>query len=121
MLRSLITAAVFLMFGVTSLTAHAFGQGPTSAHPPINSAGDAWGHGVTGKVLNVKGSLLQVETRDKRTVNVDAAPAIKSHRVNALVPGAYITAWGAYDSKSVLQAQTIQRAKRSPAAWPPDR
>ena len=81
----------------------------------------SWEHRLSGKIVSLKGSLLEMETRDKRTVQVDAAPAIKSHRAHVLVVGGMITAFGSYDTKGVLHAKGISRAKRLPVAWPQDR
>jgi hypothetical protein len=85
-----------------------------------NADASAWEHRVTGKVLSAKGPLLQVETREKRQVKMDATEAIKSQRAYSYNPGIFITVYGAYDAKGVLHAQSIQRAKNLPAAWPPD-
>jgi hypothetical protein len=81
----------------------------------------SWEHRLSGKILNLKGSTVEIETRDKRTVEVDAAPAIKSHRAYVLAVGGLITAFGSYDAKGVLHAKGISRAKRLPVAWPEDR
>ena len=80
-----------------------------------------WGNQVTGKVLSVEGTTAQLAIRGNRTVELDAAVAVREHRVNALKPGAFITAVGAYDPKGVFHAQAIFRAKGSPSAWPRDK
>jgi hypothetical protein len=81
----------------------------------------SWEHRLSGKIVSLKDTTLKVETRDKRTVEVDAAPAIKSHRAHVLAVGGMITAFGSYDQKGVLHAKGISRAKRLPVAWPEDR
>ncbi|HWX79424.1 MAG TPA: hypothetical protein VNZ02_05020 [Steroidobacteraceae bacterium] len=85
------------------------------------TAAFSWEHRLSGKVVSLKGTMLEIETRDKRTVAVDAAPAIDSHRAYVLAVGALITAFGSYDQKGVLHAKGVTRAKRLPAAWPEDR
>jgi hypothetical protein len=81
----------------------------------------SWEHRLSGKILSLKGTMVQVETRDKRTVEVDAEPAIKSHRAYVLAVGGLITAFGSYDQAGVLHANGVSRAKRLPVAWPEDR
>jgi hypothetical protein len=81
----------------------------------------SWEHRLSGKVLSLKGTMVEIETRDKRTVAVDAAPAIDSHRAYVFAVGALITAFGSYDQNGVLHAQGVVRAKRLPVAWPEDR
>jgi hypothetical protein len=81
----------------------------------------SWEHRLSGKVVGLKGTMVEIETRDKRSVEVDAAPAIKSHRAYVLEVGGLITAFGSYDQKGVLHAKGISRAKRLPVAWPEDR
>ena len=71
--------------------------------------------------LAIRGTTLKLETRDKRTVEVDGALAIKSHRAHVLAVGGLITAFGSYDQKGVLRAKGISRAKRLPVAWPDER
>jgi hypothetical protein len=98
--------------------------GDSSSTGPAESedaAAFAWDHRVTGKIVSIEGHILLLETRDKRTVSVDATPAINRHfSYMALRVGGPITAFGAYDSKGVLQAQAILRAKNYPS-WPVDR
>jgi hypothetical protein len=81
----------------------------------------SWEHRLSGKVVSLKGTMVEIETRDKRTVAVDAAPAFDSHRAYVVAVGAPITAFGSYDSKGVLHAKGVARAKRLPIAWPEDR
>jgi len=80
-----------------------------------------WENRITGKIVSIKDGQLQVETRGKHDLQIDASQAIKSKRVNAYSQGSLITVFGAYDAKGVLHAQSIQRAKNLPSAWPPDR
>lgn len=77
-------------------------------------------HRMSGRILSLRGTTIEIETRDKRTVQVDVAPAIKSHRAYVLVVGGPVTAFGSYDQKGVLHAKGVSRAKRLPAAWPQD-
>ena len=78
-------------------------------------------HQIWGTIQAIKGTQITLETRDKRTVEVDAAPAIKNFRSSVLTVGGTVMVQGAYDAKGVLHAESIQRAKASPATWPADR
>lgn len=109
-----------ILASVLICAAVAVGQEAKGAPAASNSSG-VWEHQLSGKISRVQGSQLQIETRDKRLVEIDAETAIKSRRTNVLSVGGLITAVGAYDSKGVFHAQTIQRAKNSPTAWPADR
>ena len=92
---------------------------PASAQTAANNA-DGTVRQVYGTIRSIKGSQIEIETRDKHMLGVDAAPAIKNHRTGVLTLGRTVVARGPY-SKGVLHADTIQRAKSSPAAWPADR
>jgi hypothetical protein len=87
----------------------------------LHNEAASWEHRITGRIVSFKRDQLQVETREKRHVQVDASEAIKNKRVNALSNGSLITVFGAYDAKGVLHAQSIQRAKNLPSAWAADR
>jgi hypothetical protein len=78
-------------------------------------------HQICGTIQAIKGTQITLETRDKSTVEVDAAPAIKNFRSSVLTVGGTVMVQGAYDPKGVLHAESIQRAKSSPATWPADR
>jgi hypothetical protein len=99
---------------------------PTAGKPPAQVSGTEtnpallWQNEITGKVLSVKGTTAQLETRKQRTVELDVSVAIEMHRVNAFKAGAFITAVGIYDAKGVFHAQAIFRAKSMPS-WPLDR
>ncbi len=75
---------------------------------------------VYGKIASVDGSRLTIQIRTG-TVQVDAAAAVQAHRVVPLVIGHAVVIRGASDAKGILHADTILRAKESPATWPPDR
>lgn len=80
-----------------------------------------WAHRITGKIVSIKDGQLQLETREKRSVQVDASEAIKNKRVNQYSQGSLVTIYGAYGANNILHAQSIQRAKNLPSAWPEDR
>ena len=78
-------------------------------------------HQIYGTIRSINSDRLTLETREKRLVEVDAAPAIKTYRSSVLNVGGTVIVQGQYDVKGVLHAETIQRAKVSPAIWPNDR
>jgi hypothetical protein len=92
-----------------------------AAQPAAKSADNAAQHQIYGTIRSIEGSQLTIETRDKRLVKVDATAAIKSYHAVALAVGNTVNVGGPYDAKGVLHAETIQRAKSSPAIWPADR
>jgi len=108
-----------LTFVLACLSSHLMAAAPQAALE--ETAVFSWEHRLSGKIVSLKGTMVQVETRDKRTVEVDVAPAIKSHRAHVLAVGGLITAFGSYDQKGVLRAKAVSRAKRLPVAWPEDR
>jgi hypothetical protein len=105
------------------LTAAALCQAGIGADKPAPLSKEAamWAHRISGKIITIKGSQLQVETREKHTVSVDASAAVKNRRVNPYLQGSMATIYGTYDARGVLHAQSIQRAKNLPSSWPPDR
>jgi hypothetical protein len=88
---------------------------------PLSQEAARWEHRITGKIVSLKRDQLEVETHEKRRMQVDASEAVKNKRANALSIGSLITVFGAYDAKGVLHAQSVQRAKKLPSAWPADR
>jgi hypothetical protein len=99
-----------------------WGTGALAASPqPAAKSTGQTPHQVYGTIRAIKGAILTLETREKRSVEVDAAKAVKSYRSSVLNVGGTVIVEGPYDAKGVLQAETIQRAKASPATWPADR
>jgi hypothetical protein len=79
-------------------------------------------HRIYGTIRrSINSDRLTLETREKRLVEVDAAPAIKTYRSSVLNLGGTVIVQGEYDANGVLHAEAIQRAKVSPAIWPADR
>jgi hypothetical protein len=109
-----------LIFMMVHLAIWSAGALPASAQPAAKSA-DQRPHEVYGTIRDIKSGRLTLETREKRLVEVDAAPAIKAVRSSVLNVGGTVIVQGQYDAKGVLHAETIQRAKASPAVWPADR
>lgn len=73
-----------------------------------------------GKVLNVKGTVVTLQTKSGKTVQVDSARALETRRSVPIAVGRAIRVNGTYDKKGVLQADSIQWAKNSPAMWSAD-
>jgi hypothetical protein len=76
---------------------------------------------IYGKVESVKGTTFTLQTRSGALVQVDAKPAGEAQRAVNLLVGHAIVATGTVDKKGVLHAEIVQKAKDSPAVWPPDR
>ena len=76
---------------------------------------------VYGKVLNVKGTVITLQTKSGTTVEIDSARALEAHRSVPVAVGRAIRVNGTYDKKRVLQADSIQWAKNSPVMWPADK
>jgi len=97
----------------------------TSKQAPRSAQPEAPGplHEVYGTVKSIgaAGSRFTLQTRDGRSVQVDAAAAVETHRSNLPPAGHGVNVRGTYDAKGVLHAETVNRAKESPAAWPADR
>jgi hypothetical protein len=110
-----------VLAGASSSGAVAAESDTQRAQAPTDDAAGIWEHQLTGRILSVNGTRIQIETRDKRTVEVDATPAVQSQRTSVLAAHGLITVVGAYDAEGVLHAQTIQRAKNATTAWPVDR
>jgi hypothetical protein len=74
-----------------------------------------------GKVLNVKGTMITLQTKSGTTVAIESARALEAHRSVPVAVGRAIRVNGTYDKKGVLQADSIQWAKNSPVMWPADK
>lgn len=74
-----------------------------------------------GTIDSIKGAQFVLQTRDKQTITCDAAQAIKNHRTIRLAAGQHVAVTGSFDTKGILRADAIQRAKDSSAVWPADR
>ena len=78
-------------------------------------------HDIYGTVREVKGSSLTIETRAKKTIQVETKAAADAQRAVVLVVGHTVLVHGTYDTKGVLHASSVQRAKASPSLWPEDK
>ncbi|HEY3676450.1 MAG TPA: PQQ-binding-like beta-propeller repeat protein [Candidatus Tumulicola sp.] len=76
---------------------------------------------ISGMLLEVGASFLTLQSRTGSFVRVDYTPAVRHERSVDLVAGHPFTARGKYDSKGVLHAFAILRAKPSEATWPADK
>ena len=84
-----------------------------NAHAPL--------HEITGVLEHAEGVVLTLQTRAGKIALVDDSDARRSGQIGVLVQGNAYTAQGTtYDSTGALRAQTVTRAKPSPASWPPD-
>lgn len=78
-------------------------------------------HDIYGTIRSVEGAKLTIETRVKKTIQVDTKAAAESQRAVVLVVGHAVLVHGTYDTKGVFHASSVQRAKSSPALWPEDK
>lgn len=78
-------------------------------------------HDIYGTIRSVDGAKVTIETRAKKTIQVDTKAANEAQRAVVLVVGHAVLVRGAYDKKGVLHASSVQRAKLSPALWPEDK
>ena len=104
------------IFGLGGHVAGAAAPGPPTAlntHVPP--------HAITGVLEHADGSVLTLRTRTGKIARVDGSEALRREQTGVLVQGNAYTAQGTYDSPGALHAQTVARAKPSPAIWPPDR
>jgi hypothetical protein len=115
MKKSRICALVMLL--TTTGSGRAMAQAPKAGEP----AAQAQKREVYGKIQSVKGTMFTLQTRSGTLVQVDAKPAVEAERVVNLLVGHAIVATGTWDKKGVLHAEIVQKAKDSPAVWPPDR
>jgi hypothetical protein len=92
---------------------------PAAAAPPVET--DMPPHAITGVLEHADGPVLTLRTRIGTIARVDGSEALRREQTGVLVPGNAYTAQGTYEPAGVLHAQTVWRAKPSPAIWPPDR
>lgn len=78
-------------------------------------------HAIYGTVRSVEGSKFTIETRAKKTIQVDTKAATDAKRSVVLIVGHAVLVHGTYDTKGVLHASSVQKAKSSSALWPEDK
>ncbi|MGH6800051.1 MAG: hypothetical protein ACRECZ_01315, partial [Methylocella sp.] len=99
-----------------------FVAGAAAAAKPAARNTNAPSHEITGVLEHADGPVLTLRTRTGKLARVDDSEALRKEQSGVLVPGNAYTAKGTtYDSTGALRAQTVGRAKPSPALWPPDR
>jgi len=89
---------------------------PAPPSPPIPGAPNQ----ISGWIDKITPTTVQVKRRDGTRAMIGILPAEKSFQAVPLSMEEAITAIGVTDAQGVLQAQTIIRAKDSPALWPID-
>jgi hypothetical protein len=77
-------------------------------------------HEIFGAITRVSGSEFTLRTRTGSLVEVDASAAIENELSIELEAGETVDVQGTLDASGVLVASSVQRAKASPALWPPD-
>ncbi len=76
---------------------------------------------VTGMLLTIKGTSVNLRTRSRQVVTLDLSPAMETEQVASLKVGRPYTALAAETGPAgALQAVSIARAKRGVGAWPQD-
>jgi|SRR5579859_6956962 len=75
---------------------------------------------VYGTVERIDGTTMILVTRVGRRLRIDLTPASAAGRVQAVQPGMAAGVLATQGSPSMLLAQSVARAKASPAAWRPD-
>jgi hypothetical protein len=79
-------------------------------------------HRISGKLLAVNGSTLTLQTRNGKSVKIEASQAIQNEEVESMIVGeAYTALASSLTAVGALQATTIVRAKGfSGKLWDPD-
>jgi hypothetical protein len=109
------------------LTIFGLGGGPfnapaAAAAKPAALNAHAPPHEITGVLEHAEGPVLTLWTRAGKIARVNDSDAVRTKQIGVLMPGnAYTVQGTTYDSTGALHAQTVGRAKASPAIWPPDR
>jgi hypothetical protein len=92
--------------------------------PRPSASPDSHRHVVSGNLVAVSGSTLTLETREGKTVKIDASQALKNRKVGTpLKVGIPLTVLGSsLSAVGALEATAIMRAKGSSGqGWPLDR
>ncbi len=112
--------ASYKQLTIFGLGGGAFVPPAAAAAPPVET--DLPPHAFTGVLEHAEGAVLTLRTRAGKIARVDDSDALRREQTGVLVQGNAYTAQGTtYDSTGALRAQTVTRAKPSPAIWPPDR
>ncbi|MFZ3326678.1 MAG: hypothetical protein WA231_12625 [Methylocella sp.] len=109
------------------LTIFGLGGGPfvapaAAAAKPAALKANAPPHAITGVLEHADGPVLTLRTRAGKIARVVDSDAVRTKQIGVLAQGnAYTVEGTSYDLTGALRAQSVGRAKASPAIWPPDR
>jgi hypothetical protein len=99
---------------------------PFSAHGPAALAAELklppplGGARVTGQVMGLVGSALQLKLRSGRTVAINLHAARAHAMVPMLYAGEFVQVQGTMTGHGTMTAAAVERAKSAPAVWYPD-
>lgn len=109
------------LHGITMSSGACAAQAKPSGKTPAASESKEAVHEIYGTIRSIDGDRVTIETRAKKTIQVDLKPAIEAHRSVVPTVGRSLQVRGTLDSKGVLHATMAQRAKDSAALWPDDK
>jgi Domain of unknown function (DUF5666) len=112
------TLAIILVVGIDTVVP---AQAQTTADKAKAGESKVVAHDIFGVVRAIKGSQLTIQVRTGQLIQVDATTAMQAHLSVVPVVSHAIEVRGTTDASGVLHAETILRAKDSPAMWAADR
>jgi hypothetical protein len=122
-LTSMAATLAMILVGWIHTVASAQSDSQTTTSKEKGRAGESRvvARDIFGIVRAVKGSQLTIQTRTGQMIQVDAATAMQAHLSVVPVVSHAIEVRGTTDASGVVHAETILRAKDSPAMWAADR
>ena len=118
--QCLIALALLATLALTICYAGDNGCGPASIPTIRRGMAGAPTVEVYGTISAIDGAKLTIKTRDGKSISIDAKPVASSIRITPPNLGLSVMVLATRGPHRVLLAQTINRAKSAPAAWPPD-
>ncbi len=78
-------------------------------------------HAISGRIVRIDQSVLTIRERTGTLLHADIATARSNSEIAVPVVGRAVLVVGSYAPDGVMAVSYMQRIKRSPALWPPDR
>jgi hypothetical protein len=88
--------------------------------PPHVTVAPIGGARVTGQVMGLTGSELQLRLRSGRSVSVNIRTAEAHGNMPMIYKGEFLQIQGSMAGHGSMTAASVIRAKSAPAAWSPD-
>jgi hypothetical protein len=108
---------VFAGLAISPLTKAADAQCARAVPTPGIEAAAGPASNVFGKIIELNGAQMTIQTREGQPVTVDVTAALAAHQTTPLLLGRAVDVLGTVGPGGVVRADAIRHAKDSVAGW----